>query len=107
MIGGGVGLIDCCCWIFSWLDLILGNGDDGISSQPENDEVVSSFVVDKLRVGLGRSLDVFSLSNWRKSSSVKLLRSTDKWRFADKIFANGGGGVDLHRLLSSRIKFLI
>jgi hypothetical protein len=33
------------------LDLILGNGDGDMSSQPENDEAVSSFVVDKLRAG--------------------------------------------------------
>jgi hypothetical protein len=31
---------------------MLGNGDAGISSHPENDDAVSSLVVDRLRDGL-------------------------------------------------------
>lgn len=56
-------------------------GDEGISSQPENDEAVSSFVVDRLREGLCVSRADFSCSSWRKSSSVKLFRSVHRCRF--------------------------
>ncbi len=89
MGGVDVGFRGSCCF-----SVVIGKDGEGGSSQPENDEAVSSFVVDKLWDGLMTSLDDCLCDNWRLLSSMQLFRSEQNgWLDDDEL--------DLQRLVSS------